>query len=182
MNSPRTIPETQISPDKKIFQNSRKKILQTVKRGLSIGARTTNTQGDGLAKDFKQLFQVEEREKLLKVTRCAFSTKHGPIQGLLFISNIKVAFCSDKDIRFTTSDAGEFKEAPYKVIIDLAMIYTVTPSENVKDSSEKYLEVVTVDGHDLWFMKMENYQNTVKCVQEALHAVLNSYTTLPELE
>jgi hypothetical protein len=65
-------------------------------------------------KIFKQLFVVSEDEKLLKASQCYLSTTAGPIAGLLFISTEKVAFCSERSIKFS-SPSGKSVRVHYKV-------------------------------------------------------------------
>ena len=94
------------------------KITETVKGKLSLGARIL--QVGGVEKIFKQLFSVREGEKLLKASQCYLSTTAGPIAGLLFISMDKIAFCSEKSIKFSSPN-GELIRARYKVIFQEAL-------------------------------------------------------------
>lgn len=87
---------------------------ETVKRKLSLGARIL--QVGGVEKIFKQHFRVREGEKLLKASQCYLSTTAGPIAGLLFISDYKIAFCSERAIKLSSAD-GELFRIHYKVII-----------------------------------------------------------------
>ncbi|KAK9044072.1 hypothetical protein V6N11_072392 [Hibiscus sabdariffa] len=125
------------------------KITETVKGKLSLGARIL--QVGGVDKVFKQLFSVGEGEKLMKACQCYLSTTAGPLAGLLFISSEKVAFCSDRSIKIPSPN-GEFLRVHYKVLIPLEKIKGVNESENMKKPSQKYMEIVTVDGFDFWFM------------------------------
>lgn len=88
------------------------KITETVKGKLSLGAKII--QVGGVEKIFKQLFSVKEGEKLLKACQCYLSTTAGPIAGLLFISKNKVAFCSERSLKFY-SPSGELIRVHYKV-------------------------------------------------------------------
>ncbi|KAM3741448.1 hypothetical protein ACB098_08G178300 [Castanea mollissima] len=141
------------------------KITETVKGKLSLGARILKV--GGVEKVFKRLFSVREAEKLLKASQCYLSTTAGPIAGLLFISTDKIAFCSERSIKISSSD-GEMKRIHYKVLIPLTKIKRVNQSENVKRPSEKYMEIVTVDNFDFWFMGFFNYQKAFKYLQEAI--------------
>ncbi|KAH7521228.1 hypothetical protein FEM48_Zijuj07G0010900 [Ziziphus jujuba var. spinosa] len=141
------------------------KISETVKGKLSLGARIL--QVGGVEKIFKQLFSVGEEEKLLKASQCYLSTTAGPIAGLLFISTEKIAFCSEKSIKFS-SPTGELIRIRYKVAIPLSKIKRVNQSENVKKPSQKYMEIVTVDNFDFWFMGFVNYNKAFKYLQQAL--------------
>ena len=88
------------------------KISETVKGKLSLGARIL--QLGGVKRVFKQIFGVEEGEKLLKASQCYLSTTAGPLAGLLFISTQRVAFCSERSIKFFSPN-GELVRFHYKV-------------------------------------------------------------------
>ncbi|XP_027367395.1 GEM-like protein 4 [Abrus precatorius] len=141
------------------------KITDTVKGKLSLGARIL--QVGGVEKVFMQLFGVREGEKLLKASQCYLSTTSGPLAGLLFISTDKVAFCSERSIKVSTAK-GEFMRVHYKVSIPLEKIKSVNQSQNVEKPSRKYIEIVTVDGFDFWFMGFLNYQKALRCLEEAI--------------
>lgn len=142
-----------------------RKLSETVKRKLSLGAKVL--QVGGVDKVFKQMFHVKEREKLLDASQCYLSTTAGPIAGLLFTSTEKVAFCSEKAIKFSSPD-GKLFRAHYKVVIPLRKIKRASQSENVKRPSEKYIEVVTRDYFDFWFMGFLNYDRAFKHLQQGL--------------
>ncbi|RVX16226.1 GEM-like protein 6 [Vitis vinifera] len=125
------------------------KISETVKGKLSLGARIL--QLGGVKRVFKQIFGIGEGEKLLKASQCYLSTTAGPLAGLLFISTQRVAFCSERSIKFSSPN-GELVRFHYKVSIPLRKVKRVDPSENVKNPSQKYMEIVTVDNFDFWFM------------------------------
>ncbi|PON68194.1 GRAM domain containing protein [Parasponia andersonii] len=141
------------------------KITETVKGKLSLGARIL--QVGGVEKIFKQLFSAREGEKLLKASQCYLSTTAGPIAGLLFISTDKIAFCSEKSIKFSSPN-GELIRARYKVVIPVNKIKGANQSENVKKPAQKYIEIVTVDNFDFWFMGFLNYQKAFKYLQQAV--------------
>ncbi|GMI88415.1 hypothetical protein like AT5G23370 [Hibiscus trionum] len=141
------------------------KITETVKGKLSLGARIL--QVGGLNKIFKQLFSVGEGEKLMKACQCYLSTTAGPIAGLLFISSQKVAFCSDRSIKIPSPN-GELARVHYKVLVPLEKIKGVNESENMKKPSQKYMEIVTVDGFEFWFMGFLNHHKAFKYLQQAI--------------
>ncbi|RHN82654.1 putative GRAM domain, PH domain-containing protein [Medicago truncatula] len=106
-------------------------------------------------------------EKLLKASQCYLSTTSGLIAGLLFISTHKIAFCSDKSIKISSSN-GELIRVHYKVSIPLEKIQQVNQSQNMMKPSEKYIEIVTVDGFDFWFMGFFNYKKALRYLQQAI--------------
>ena len=141
------------------------KITDTVKGKLRLGARIL--QVGGVEKVFMKLFNANDGEKLLKASQCYLSTTSGPIAGLLFISTHKVAFCSDKSFKVSSSN-GELIRVHYKVSIPHEKIQQVNQSQNMKKSSEKYIEIVTVDGFDFWFMGFFNYKKALRYLQQAI--------------
>ncbi|KAJ8422891.1 hypothetical protein Cgig2_026779 [Carnegiea gigantea] len=90
--------------------------------------------------------------KLLQVGRTEVSQVVGPIAGVLFISIDKLAFCGDKSIVKLTSRTGDLVRFPCKVVIPLSEIQKVSQGWNVKKASQKYLQVVTMDDFEFWFM------------------------------
>ncbi|XP_010546250.1 PREDICTED: GEM-like protein 4 [Tarenaya hassleriana] len=141
------------------------KLTETVKRKLTLGARIL--QVGGLQKIFKRLFRVGEGEKLLKAYQCYLSTTSGPIPGLLFISSKKIAFCSERSIKISSPE-GDTVRVHYKVSIPLSKIKRVNQSQNTEKPSQKYLEVVTVDDFDFWFMGFLSHQKAFNSLQQAL--------------
>lgn len=141
------------------------KISETVKGKLGLGARIL--KHGGVLRVFKQLFSVREGEKLLKASLCYLSTTTGPIAGLLFISTDKLAFCSDRPIK-VFSPEGDMVRVHYKVSVPLRKIMNAFQSENVGRPSQKYIEIVTVDDFDFWFMGFLNYKKTLRYVQLAI--------------
>ncbi|XP_039029492.1 putative GEM-like protein 8 [Hibiscus syriacus] len=141
------------------------KISETVQKKLSLAVRIL--QVGGVDKIFKQLFCVGEGEKLMKAWQCYLSTTAGPIAGLLFISSKKVAFCSDRSIKIPSPN-GEFLGVHYKVMIPVEKIKGVNESESMKKPSQKYMEIVTVDDFEFWFMGFLNHQKVFKYLQQVI--------------
>ncbi|KAL5543058.1 hypothetical protein UlMin_010768 [Ulmus minor] len=141
------------------------KITETVKGKLSFGARILRV--GGVEKIFKKLFRAAEEEKLLKASQCYLSTTAGPLAGLLFISNHKIAFRSQKSIK-VSSPNGELVRVRYKVVIPVNKVKSANQSENVKKPSQKYIEIVTVDNFDFWFMGFTNNKKAFQSLQQAI--------------
>ena len=55
-----------------------------------------------------------------------------------------------------------------QVSIPLRKIKRANQSENVKNPSRKYMEIVTLDNFDFWFMGFLNYQKAFSYLQQAL--------------
>ncbi|XP_058754944.1 putative GEM-like protein 8 [Vicia villosa] len=119
-------------------------ISETIKRKLSLGARILQVGGE--EKMFMKYFSVIEGERLLKVCHCYLSTTSGPLAGLLFIST-------------------------EKVVIPAKNIKCVNQSQNVEKPAQKYINIVTVDNFDFWFMGVFKYQKTIKYLEQAISQV-----------
>ncbi|KAJ4974838.1 hypothetical protein NE237_008012 [Protea cynaroides] len=141
------------------------KVSATVKGKLRLGAKIL--QEGGMEKLFKQIFSVCAGENLLNAYQCYLSTTAGPIAGLLFISSERVAFCSERSLTFTLP-TGERIRIPYKIMIPLKKIKGANQSENVKKPTQKYIQVVTVDKFEFWFMGFLNYQKSFKYIQQSI--------------
>ncbi|KAL0296488.1 UNVERIFIED_CONTAM: GEM-like protein 4 [Sesamum radiatum] len=142
------------------------KLSETVKGKLRLGARIL--QVGGVEKVFRQKFNIRDDEKLLKASQCYLSTTAGPIAGLLFISNNRVAFCSERSIKLSSA-TGKPLKAHYKVMIPLRKIKRAGESENLKKPTQKYVEIVTDDNFEFWFMGFLNHGRTLKYLQQAIH-------------
>ncbi|KAL2541300.1 putative GEM-like protein 8 [Abeliophyllum distichum] len=140
------------------------KLTDTLKGKLRRGARIL--QVGGVEKVFKQNFNVVNGEKLLKASQCYLSTTSGPIAGLLFISTVKVAFCSERPMKLS-SPSGKLLKMHYKVMIPLGKIKRAKESENAKKPKQKYVQIVTEDNFEFWFMGFLNRQKAFKYLQQA---------------
>ncbi|XP_031114353.1 GEM-like protein 4 [Ipomoea triloba] len=143
----------------------RPNITDTVKGKLILGAKLL--QAGGVQKVFKKNFSVKEGEKLLKASQCYLSTTSGPMHGLLFVSTHKLAFLSDRSIKILSS-TGKSMRMHYKVSIPIANIKRANESENLKNPSEKYIQVVTEDHFEFWFMWFQHHQRTLKYLQNVI--------------
>ncbi|KAK3002052.1 hypothetical protein RJ639_021823 [Escallonia herrerae] len=141
------------------------KITEIAKGKLRMGARILRV--GGVKTVFRKNFSIRKGEKLLKVSQCYLSTTAGPIAGLLFITNEKIAFCSERSIKIS-SPAGDFVKLHYKVLIPLGKVKRSYVSENVTDPSMKYIEIVTADNFEFWFMGFLNYQKTFRYLQQTV--------------
>ncbi|XVE84221.1 hypothetical protein DITRI_Ditri16bG0153200 [Diplodiscus trichospermus] len=63
---------------------------------------------------YKQTFATYPNEKLTKSFACYLSTTTGPVAGTLYLSNLHVAFCSDRPLSFT-APSGQETWSYYKV-------------------------------------------------------------------
>ncbi|CAK9251148.1 unnamed protein product [Sphagnum jensenii] len=131
---------------------------------MTYGTRLL-TEG-GFEGVYKQTFGVTNNEQLRKTYACYLSTSTGPVSGTLYISNVKFAFCSDRPLSYAPSP-GEQAWSYYKVVIPLEKVKEVVPSVNENKPNEKYIQVLTNDGHDFWFMGFVNYDKGVKNMQDA---------------
>ena len=141
------------------------KLYETVRGKLSLGARILHA--GGVENVFRRWFAVEKGEKLLKASQCYLSTTAGPIAGMLFVSSERVAFRSDRSLALT-SPTGDTVRVPYKVDIPLRRVKTAKPSENKHRPEQKYVQVVTDDGFEFWFMGFVGYQASLQHLEQAI--------------
>ncbi|XVF59961.1 hypothetical protein PTKIN_Ptkin08bG0004100 [Pterospermum kingtungense] len=123
--------------------------------------------GGGFESLYKQTFVTYPNEKLKKSFACYLSTSTGPVAGTLYLSNIHIAFCSDRPLSFT-APSGQQTWSYYKIIIPLGKVGVINPVIMRDNPSEKYIQVVTVDGHDFWYMGFVNYEKASKHLSESL--------------
>ncbi|KAK7318057.1 hypothetical protein RJT34_02754 [Clitoria ternatea] len=147
------------------------KLSETLKGKFSLGARIIQKGGRGNI--FKHIFGMEEGEKLLKASQCYLYTTAGPIAGGLFISTKKIAFCSERPITISSA-AGEFVRVPYKVLIPIGKVKGINEGQNVNKTEQKYVEIVTKDDSEFWFMGFLQYEKAFKNLQKALSMSINS--------
>ncbi|KAF2288353.1 hypothetical protein GH714_006972 [Hevea brasiliensis] len=130
------------------------------------------TEG-GFESLFKQVFETHLNEKLKKTFACYLSTSTGPVAGTLYLSTARVAFCSDRPLSFM-APSGQETWCYYKVMIPLNKIGQVNPVVVKENPPEKYIQMVTIDGHDFWFMGFVNFE---KASHHLLDAVSNFRAT-----
>ncbi|KAK1278897.1 GEM-like protein 1 [Acorus gramineus] len=120
----------------------------------------------GYEKIFQQTFDTLPDEQLRKSYACYLSTSAGPVMGILYLSTAKLAFCSDNPLSYKAGDQTEWSY--YKVVMPLLQLRAVNPSVSKANSAEKYIQVVSIDSHEFWFMGFVNYDSAVKNLQDAL--------------
>ncbi|CAN1855539.1 Putative GEM-like protein 3 [Linum perenne] len=106
------------------------------------------TEG-GHEKVFIQTFGITTGEKLLNSYACYLSTSTGPVIGTLYVSTKKVAFCSDHPL----------------VVVRVEELYGVNTSRN---PSERYIQLLTVDRREFWFMGFISFDKAFKQLQQVL--------------
>ncbi|RCV18668.1 hypothetical protein SETIT_3G320700v2 [Setaria italica] len=132
---------------------------------LSLGAKALSE--GGFDKLYKQTFSSGPEEHLKKTFACYLSTATGPVAGTLYLTNMNVAFCSDRPLSFA-APSGQTAWSYYKVMIPLAKVAAVEPVTMKQNPPEKYVHVVTVDSHDFWFMGFVSYDKAVHHLTEAV--------------
>ncbi|CAA0809138.1 GEM-like protein 1 [Striga hermonthica] len=149
---------------------------QHLKMGPSVAdaavgriARSTKVLAEGgYEKVFQNSFENIPDEKLLKSYGCYLSTSAGPVVGVLYVSTAKVAFCSDNPLSYKVSE--EVHWSYYKVVIPLNQLKAVNPTISKLNPAEKYIQIISVDNHEFWFMGFLNYDSAVKNLLGALQA------------
>lgn len=79
---------------------------------LSLGAKALSE--GGFDKLYKQTFSSGPEEQVKKTFACYLSTATGPVAGTLYLTNINVAFCSDRPLSFA-APSGQTAWSYYKV-------------------------------------------------------------------
>uniref|UniRef100_A0A453MBZ8 GRAM domain-containing protein n=1 Tax=Aegilops tauschii subsp. strangulata TaxID=200361 RepID=A0A453MBZ8_AEGTS len=126
---------------------------------LSLGAKAIT--GGGFEKLYKQTFASGPDEHVKKTFACYLSTATGPVAGTLYLTNMNVAFCSDRPLSFS-APSGQTAWSYYKIMIPLAKLAAVEPVTAKESPPEKYIHIVTVDSHDFWFMGFVSYDKAVR--------------------
>eukprot|EP00250_Pteridium_aquilinum_P005386 c15489_g1_i1 orf=238-795(-) len=163
LSSPSTNPYVSIAPYASKVKTS-PTIIDTAWGKLSQGTKVLMEGGSESA--FRQTFHTSPNERLHDSFACFLSTTAGPIAGQLFVSTNRVAFLSDQPLPHNQSSEQDILSY-YKVMVPLDKIKVVNASKNPKNSSEKYLQVITNDHHEFWFMGFVSYEKALKVVQEA---------------
>ncbi|XP_011016886.1 PREDICTED: GEM-like protein 1 [Populus euphratica] len=120
----------------------------------------------GYEKIFQQTFETVPEEKLVKTFACYLSTSAGPVMGVLYLSTAKLAFCSDNPLSYKAGEQSQWSY--YKVVIPLHQLKAVNPSTSKVNSAEKYIQIVSADNHEFWFMGFVYYDNAVQSLKQAL--------------
>ncbi|WOL18406.1 GEM-like protein 1 [Canna indica] len=121
----------------------------------------------GNDKVFKQTFGTFPGEELRKAYACYISTSAGPVIGTLYLSTAKIAFCSDNPLSNNSSNVQQ-ESAYFKVVVPLNRLRAVNPSASTRNPSDKYIQIVTMDNHEFWFMGFVSYDKALKNLREAL--------------
>ncbi|KAM7274653.1 hypothetical protein ACFE04_016519 [Oxalis oulophora] len=89
--------------------------------------------------------------------------------GVSFHDRIPNAKCSSSkaNTKFNVSHNLESYSA-YQVVIPLHQLKAVNPSTSRVNPAEKYIQVISVDNHEFWFMGFLSYVDAVSILQEAL--------------
>ncbi|KAG7593161.1 GRAM domain [Arabidopsis thaliana x Arabidopsis arenosa] len=122
----------------------------------------------GYEKVFKQTFDCLPDEKLLKTYACYLSTSAGPVMGVMYLSTHKLAFCSDNPLSYKEGEQTLWSY--YKVVLPVNQLKAVNPSTSRVNTSEKYIQVISIDNHEFWFMGFVTYESAVKSLQEAVQS------------
>ncbi|XP_047328241.1 GEM-like protein 1 [Impatiens glandulifera] len=122
----------------------------------------------GYEKVFRQSFDTVPEEQLLKSFACYLSTSAGPVMGALYLSTAKLAFCSDVPLSYKAGE--ETSWSYYKVVIPLHQLKAVNPTSSKINQAEKYIQIISVDNHEFWFMGFVQYNNAVNTLKGVLEA------------
>ncbi|KAL4558993.1 hypothetical protein LXL04_031123 [Taraxacum kok-saghyz] len=158
---------------KKMIKKKRYYFIASVKTGPSLAdaavgriAQGTKVIAEGgYEKIFRTTFETVPDEKLLKSYACYLSTSAGPVMGILYMSSAKLAFSSDNPLSYKVGDDTQWSY--YKVVIPLHQLKAVNASKSKANPAEKYIQIISVDNHEFWFMGFVNYDSAVQTLQAA---------------
>ncbi|MED6127987.1 hypothetical protein PIB30_093328 [Stylosanthes scabra] len=122
----------------------------------------------GYEKIFLRTFDTVPGEQLQNSFACYLSTSAGPVMGVLYISTAKLAYCSDNPLSYKSDNQTEWSY--YKVVIPLHQLKAVNPSASRVNPSEKYIQVISADNHEFWYMGFLNYEGAIECLQNLFEA------------
>ncbi|KAK4417106.1 GLABRA2 expression modulator [Sesamum alatum] len=123
----------------------------------------------GYEKMFRQTFETVSSDEQLKDSyACYLSTSAGPVMGVLYVSTAKLAFCSDNPLPYQNGDNTEWSY--YKIVIPLHQLKAVNPSASRTNPAEKYIQLISVDNHEFWYMGFLSYAGAVTSLQGSLEA------------
>ncbi|CAN6204721.1 unnamed protein product [Urochloa humidicola] len=122
---------------------------------------------------FRQAFSAPPDEQLRKSYACYLSTAAGPVMGVLYLSTARVAFCSDSPLSYVAGGGDSTEWSYYKVAIPLHRLRAASASTSKLKPAEKFIQLVSVDKHEFWFMGFVNYDSAVAHLQEALSGFRN---------
>ncbi|KAK8931292.1 GEM-like protein 1 [Platanthera zijinensis] len=120
----------------------------------------------GYDKIFRQTFDTFPEEQLKHYFACYLSTSAGPVMGTLYISTVKVAFSSDNPLSYKVGNQTEWSY--YKIVIPLDQVRAAMSTGSHANSAEKYIQIVSADNHEFWFMGFVSYENAAKNLEEAV--------------
>ncbi|KAJ0615507.1 putative GEM-like protein [Helianthus annuus] len=78
------------------------------------------------------------------------------------------AFSSDNPLSYKVGEETQWSY--YKVVIPLHQLKAVNASKSKANPAEKYIQIISVDNHEFWFMGFVNYDSAVKNLQGALQS------------
>ncbi|KAG8062501.1 hypothetical protein GUJ93_ZPchr0003g18562 [Zizania palustris] len=120
---------------------------------------------------FQQAFGTVPGEQLRKAYACYLSTSSGPVIGTLYLSTARLAFCSDTPLSYQ-GPPGPGGHPPegiyYKVVLPLNQVKLVNPSASMMNRTDRYIQIMTTDNHEFWFMGFVSYDKALQNLYEAV--------------
>ncbi|XP_073130674.1 GEM-like protein 5 [Henckelia pumila] len=124
--------------------------------------------GGGFEPLFRQIFSVDDpNEKLRKTFACYLSTTTGPVAGTIYLSTARVAFCSDRPLTFR-APSGQDSWTYYKISVPIGNVEGVNPVVTKENPPEKYIQMITVDRHEFWFMGFVSFEKAINHLLDAV--------------
>lgn len=115
---------------------------------------------------FKHTFNTLPDERLRDSYACFLSTSAGPVAGTLFVSTKRIAFSSDRPLSYQHT-SGQTIWSYYKVVVPVDKLRMANASKNPRNPSEKYIQIISTDNYEFWYMGFLNHDKALKTLQEA---------------
>ncbi|KAL5216989.1 hypothetical protein ABZP36_017673 [Zizania latifolia] len=117
---------------------------------------------------FQQAFGTVPGEQLRKAYACYLSTSSGPVIGTLYLSTARLAFCSDTPLSYQGPPGPPPEGIYYKVVLPLNQVKLVNPSASMMNRGDRYIQIMTTDNHEFWFMGFVSYDKALQNLYEAV--------------
>ncbi|KMT01995.1 hypothetical protein BVRB_9g208670 [Beta vulgaris subsp. vulgaris] len=121
----------------------------------------------GCDKTFSREFGNIPGDKLKNSFVCYLSTTGGPVMGTLYVSHKRIGFRGDSPV-WSGPIGGPGQWVHYKVMLMVDQVSAINPSANPAKPAEKYITILTKDGHEFWFMGFIFYDKALKNLYKGL--------------
>ncbi|KAL0331816.1 UNVERIFIED_CONTAM: GEM-like protein 5 [Sesamum calycinum] len=133
-----------------------------------VNLRAKTITGGGFEALYKQTFATYPNETLKKTFACYLSTSTGPVAGTS-ISLLSTSLFA----------AIALCPSPHRLGRRLGAITSINPVVMRDNPTERYIQLVSIDGHDFWFMGFVNYEKATHHLFESFSSFAASGVPVP---